>query len=138
MYILTDLPANMQNKIQITSAGCWGWTGSLNNKGYGQVGYLGRTTSTHRLAYTLLAGPIPAGLHIDHLCRNRACCNPAHLEPVTVRTNTLRGIGFAPSNAAKTHCRHGHAYTSVNTYIDRRGSRSCRTCRTENHRKNRI
>ena len=125
----------MQNKIHATPAGCWEWTGSLNNKGYGQVGHGGKTSSTHRVAYTLLVGAIPDGLHIDHLCRNRSCCNPDHLEAVPLRTNTLRGVSFAAANAVKTHCRKGHEYTAENTYVDSRGSRSCRTCRADSHKR---
>src|SRR6185369_13442505 len=72
------------------SGDCWIWRGTDDGKGYG-VMHLGRTTTTaHRFAYTLLVGPIPPGLQIDHLCRNRACVNPDHMEPVTQRVNSLR------------------------------------------------
>ncbi|WP_414654556.1 HNH endonuclease signature motif containing protein [Intrasporangium sp.] len=77
-------------------------------------------------------GPIPEGLVLDHLCRNRACCNPAHLEPVTIRENILRG---EPAN--RTHCPHGHAYTPENTRIDN-NMRSCRTCIRERARRRRA
>ena len=133
MSMLEHLPANMRNKIRDTPEGCWEWTGAIQSRGYGSVGHAGKTTLTHRLAYELLVGPIPAGLHLDHLCRNRPCCNPVHLEPVEQRTNTLRGVGFAATNAVKTHCKRGHEYTELNTYTDKRGSRSCRTCRTRVH-----
>ncbi len=74
----SDLPPNMAPKIAVDERGCWVWQNSRNSKGYGQVSICGRVRSTHRMAYELLVGPIPAGLHIDHLCRNRACCNPTH------------------------------------------------------------
>ena len=72
---------------------CWEWVGCTNRNGYGRVWRNRRTVMVHRLVYEATYGDIPAGLVLDHLCRNRRCVNPAHLEPVTVRTNTLRGIG---------------------------------------------
>lgn len=66
---------------------------------------------------------------MDHLCRNRACCNPHHLEPVDNRTNLMRGDTHAAHNAAKTHCVRGHEFTEANTYVVPRGGRACRKCR---------
>jgi hypothetical protein len=118
----------MQNKIQIRD--CWDWTGALNSKGYGSVAHKGRVWSTHRLAYELLVGPIPDGLQLDHLCRNRSCCNPDHLEPVTPKVNSERG-----AQATKMHCVRGHALAGENLLIKKRGQlspvRNCRTCRNE-------
>lgn len=113
------------------SADCWLWTASINKYGYGWF----RTSPevmehAHRVAYRLLVGEPPAGLHLDHLCRTRACVNPDHLEPVTVRTNLLRGYGHAGRNAAKTHCSEGHEFNEVSSYVDRRGFRVCRPCRS--------
>ena len=90
--------------------GCWLWTGACSRRGYGAI--LAdfpdrRMLCAHRAAYEMLVGPIPDGLQLDHLCRNRPCVNPAHLEPVTGRENVLRGTGFAAENAAKTHCVRG-------------------------------
>jgi hypothetical protein len=133
--MLEQLPPKMRTKIHDTPEGCWEWTGAITSKGYGSIGHEGRRLSSHRLSYELLVGEIPDGLHLDHLCRNRKCCNPEHLEPVPQRTNTLRGVSFAAENAVKTHCRHGHEYTEANTYVDSRGSRSCKTCRQASHRK---
>jgi hypothetical protein len=86
---MDSLPARMVRKID-ASGECWTWVGAVTSRGYGSFGYEGRIWSTHRLAYELLVGAIPAGLTIDHLCRNKLCCNPAHLEPVTLAENLRR------------------------------------------------
>lgn len=109
---------------------CWLWTAYCDKDGYGHWtpthGAAGKRA--HRVAYEILIGPIPEGLPLDHLCRNSPCCNPNHLEPVTDRTNILRGVGFAALNAKKTHCPKGHPYSLTNTYINSKGQRICRTC----------
>lgn len=113
-------------------AGCWEWDRiSPGSKGYGVVRYEGRQQQAHRAVYQILVGPIPEGLTLDHLCRNRACVRPDHLEPVTMGTNILRGETLAARNAAKTHCPHGHEYTPGNTCIGKlQGGRfTCRKCR---------
>lgn len=91
------IPASIWSRIQIIN-GCWVWTGRLNRNGYGRVWWQGREPVVHRVVWELLIGPIPKGLVLDHLCRNRACCNPGHLEPVTQRENVVRGeaVLFAP------------------------------------------
>lgn len=123
---------------------CWEWTASCSQYGYGQFttgtrrsGY--RTVATHRYAYKLLVGPIPAGLDLDHKCRNRRCCNPAHLEPVTRLVNLLRGETFIARNAAVTHCPQGHPYDEANTYTNpNSGNRKCRACNRERARQCRL
>lgn len=105
--------------------GCWEWTASTNGNGYGKFSLRGRTYSGHRVAYELHVGPIPAGLDLDHLCRNRGCVNPAHLEPVTRRENLHRS---GLTNAGKTHCKHGHPLTAENVVANERGRR-CVACR---------
>ena len=92
----------------------------------------------HRVVYEILVGPIPVGLELDHLCRNRACVNPDHLEPVTTRTNLLRGYSPWACRARQTHCKRGHEFTPENTYGTGDGRRYCRTCRRAHHRESRA
>lgn len=106
--------------------GCHVWTGARSPSGYGHIAIGGRVRNVHRVAYELHVGPIPPGLVLDHLCRNRACANPAHLEPVTSGENTRRG-----EPAQRTHCPRGHAYDETNTYRTRTGGRACRACKRE-------
>ena len=110
------------------SNGCWGWLGGKNRWGYGRISANGKRLMVHRFAYELLVGPIPEGLTIDHLCRNRACVNPAHLEAVDIRTNLLRGNGWSGLQSRKTHCPQGHPYDAQNTYYEPNKHRRCRTC----------
>jgi hypothetical protein len=108
---------------------CWPWTAAKTSCGYGKIGVAGRTRPAHRVSYELFVGPIPEGLTLDHLCRNPACVNPEHLEPVTQRENTRRGVSPAAHNARKTHCSRGHELQGDNCYVDAVGKRHCRTCR---------
>ena len=117
------------------SSGCWNWKAGLSFYGYGWFrphGVTGSTVNAHRVAYELYVGKIPKGMTLDHLCRNRQCVNPAHLEPVTSVENTLRGEGLSATNRRKTMCKRGHAFTPENTYTckkgPRRGHRQCRQC----------
>lgn len=107
---------------------CWVWLAARGTGGYGLIKVAGRMRMAHRYVFENLVGPIPEGLQIDHLCRNRPCVNPAHLEAVTSRVNTLRGNTLQAENAAKTHCAQGHRFSPENTSISAIGQRKCRTC----------
>jgi hypothetical protein len=110
---------------------CWLWTGCrTTNGGYARFVFDGKAGRAHRYAYALLVGPIPDGKVLDHLCRVKHCVNPAHLDPVTDVENLTRSpLTLISINAAKTHCKRGHEFTPENTYIERGGGRSCRTCK---------
>jgi hypothetical protein len=117
---------------------CWIWRWALDKDGYARQWNPGGSNRAHRVFYEEHVGPIPEGMVIDHLCRECACVNPDHLEPVTIRENTLRGEGLSSVNSRKTHCLRGHAYDAANTYVDPRGERACRTCKREDARRRRA
>ena len=115
---------------------CWEWLAGRTNAGYG-VFYDGQQTGgAHRFAYEFVVGPIPDKHDLDHLCRNRSCVNPAHLEPVTRAENLARGAKTLNAlAAAKTHCSRGHKFTPENTQLVQGKYRRCRTCTNENARR---
>ena len=108
-----------------SETGCWRWCRLVNAAGYSKFFYYGKLGYGHRYAWEYWRGAIPAGLTIDHLCRNRCCVNPDHLDVVSLRTNLMRGNSLSTINARKTHCPRGHP-------LDNRqppaGGRRCKTC----------
>lgn len=134
---MSDILRRFWAKVDKTGGpdACWLWTGGKLPLGYGMFHFSMPQIHiyAHRFAYITEVGAIPPGLVIDHLCRNPSCVNPKHLEPVTQRVNSLRGIGFAAVNAAKTHCKRGHEFTPENTRPLKNG-RACRTCEAIKYR----
>lgn len=129
----------IERRVTVVDSGCWNWS-SVAGNGYGCVRRDdGKQVNAHRFIYEALVGPIPAGCDLDHLCRNRRCVNPDHLEPVSRRENLLRGDTIPAAHKAATHCKNGHAYTEENTYHrpDAPWIRDCRTCRRESDRRRR-
>jgi hypothetical protein len=116
-------------KVAERPDGCWEWTGFRDRKGYGRFSLGNRPTVVARASYEAFIGPIPEGLTIDHLCRFPPCVNPAHLAVVTRAENTMRGETVTAKNAQARACPKGHAYDEANTYVDKRGRRSCKACR---------
>ena len=108
--------------------GCWEWHAYLDRDGYGTFWLDGTNRRAHRVAYEIYIGPIPDGLELDHLCRNRACVRPDHLEPVTSQVNNLRGEGPAAAFARATHCVKGHLLDGENLYERPGGGRRCIEC----------
>ena len=124
-------------KVEITPGGCWEWTAALNSngpRGYGVFWHRGRLVVAHRVAYEMVYGPIPDGLQIDHLCRNRRCVKPSHLEVVTQRENILRGTAPSAIHARQSHCLRGHPLSGENLYLVPSGGRRCRTCKRDLNR----
>jgi hypothetical protein len=112
--------------------GCWQWIGAKWARGYGIFTLPGtqQRIAAHRWGYEHLVGPIPDGLELDHLCRNRQCVNPEHLEPVTHLENVRRGLvrQNGQHERDKTHCPQKHPYDERNTKVTDRGHRKCRAC----------
>ena len=131
------IPAKIAARIAEADAnGCWRWTGSHTSGGYARRYIEGRHWYVHRYVYTKLVGPVPANLHMDHLCRVHDCCNPKHLEPVTQRENNRRGESPMAKNGRKTHCIRGHLLVGENLipWKKKHDKRACRACNEEYQR----
>src|SRR3990167_4627906 len=132
--VMTTLPDRFWSKVDRSGGpeACWPWTAYCDPAGYGRYGRNGKSERAYRLTYIDTVGPIESGLHLDHLCRNRRCVNPAHLEPVTPRLNVLRGVGPAARHATKDRCDAGHLYVPETTYVHPvNGRRVCRVCQRQ-------
>lgn len=125
------------SKVLVTESvdACWLWTGPLVNCGYAQFHLVDRMVMSHRVAYELAIGEIPDGLELDHLCRNRSCCNPHHLEPVTHAENIRRSTVL---REGKTHCLRGHPLSGENLFVRRNGVRECKICQRAQLRRSRA
>lgn len=136
--------------VVLADSGCWTWIGAKKGNGYGIAASAGRVVSTHRISYELFRGPIPEGLHIDHVCHSRdaaclggiscphrMCVNPDHLEPVSAAENLRRGRGFVARQVRVTECPQGHPYDQANTAW-LRNKRSCRACDRVRHAARRL
>jgi HNH endonuclease len=130
-------------KYEKTDSGCWNWIGYVNDNGYGIFSINNKQYRAHRVSYEIYTSSVPLSLDLDHLCRNRRCVNPNHLEPVTRKVNLMRsetaclsgGMSTARKKMSNNFCNRGHQYTKENTRIrvDHKGRRSrvCRTCRNK-------
>jgi len=133
---IRPLADRVMEKIRAEESGCWRWLGSLTKAGYGRVNLGTRETGiglVHRVVYELHRGPIPVGLEIDHLCRNRWCCRPEHLQAVPHAVNSYRGVSPGMLIRLSGRCGRGHELTPENVYYrkDRPGAWNCRVCRRE-------
>lgn len=124
------------SKVDTTEPGeCWTWQAAVHpQSGYGTAARWGRGLGPHRIAWVLAGNRLNdwPREHLDHLCRNRACCNPAHLELVTARENIRRGVSKVARQMAQTHCVHGHPFSGGNLFYDNVGRRKCRECSRAN------
>ena len=137
---LVKLPARFVSKVNFKGpipeerpelGQCWEWTAGAFADGYGGFSVLSKNVRVHRFAWEILRGPIPDNLEPDHLCRNRLCINPNHIEIVTHQVNNLRGRTLTALHAQATHCPQGHPYDLFNTYYAKNGGRCCRACHRE-------
>lgn len=131
---MIDVVTRIRAKVIESNTGCWLFTGCLVRGGYGHIRVAGRSRLVHRVMYEATYGPIPEGLHVDHLCRVRNCCRPDHLEAVTREVNLARSLPgqrgqyWGSVERSKTHCPAGHPYDEANTRRNAKGYRWCRAC----------
>ena len=127
-----NLPEHIFNKTMFEpNTGCWIWTGAKGKSGYGNIGINKKTYSIHRIVYEIEKGQIPIGYQIDHLCNNKICINPYHLEAKTPKENIIRALKISKNHHMnKTHCKRGHEFTKENIYFNQNvNGRICKICR---------
>lgn len=128
-YVRKPAKQRILENISVDTNGCWIWLLAKDRDGYPVMGFPGPISRhAYRVSYEVFVAPIPDGLHIDHLCRARACVNPEHLEPVTLAENNRR------AGLARETCPQGHLYDEVNTRTRPGGGRSCRACQRDRSR----
>lgn len=115
-----------ENRILKTD-NCWIWLGNIAPIGYGRYFKNGKSFYVHRISYELFKKPIKKGYHIDHLCKNRKCVNPDHLEEVTLSENVKRGTAY-DKKRNQTYCLRGHLFSKENTKINSQKARICKKC----------
>jgi hypothetical protein len=136
IYTTVPLSERFAAKVAKLPSGCWRWTGFIDKGGYGRIQEgrrSGAVLYAHRIAYEQVHGAVPEGCELDHLCRNRWCCNPDHLEAVSHRVNVLRGYAPTIQIHRSTTCSRGHEWNEENTYYIKGypGKRQCRACKRE-------
>jgi hypothetical protein len=126
---MSNFEERFWSKVEPTGF-CWEWTRGTTTDGYGRAWdpRIGKAVYAHRAAYEMLVGPIPEGMHLDHLCRNRRCVNPDHLEVVSPSENSRRARRRPSTRPRATRCKWGHPYDEKNTYVSPTGRRNCRAC----------
>lgn len=139
-FKLSALPVRLREKIWVNpKTGCWLWTGYVTKAGYARISGARRTSRrwvyVHRATYEFFRGKISDDLELDHLCRERSCVNPAHLEPVPHTENIARGNWKDHWYRTRTHCKKGHVLDEANIVIWKNDHRRCRICNRENQRR---
>lgn len=132
-FVQQDQEARFWGKVTKSAGeGCWEWRAAMTSNGYGSFHNPGGSAVAHRYAWERQNGPVPEGMELDHLCRNRSCVRPDHLEPVSHQENMRRAPRHVfGGNRYKTHCPKGHPYDDANTYVPPKGGRVCRQCKID-------